>query len=275
MSNLLSEDGTQSPGPQQDRERQEENGEYAWLGADAICQFFARKRKKCQSNENVSGRVSNAILNGSKFLLLCILAAVAIWAISRPGWIDSSEKIVALFTAALFVVAGLQWWITGRQVQQTEQTLELMRNGQRPWVAIVNPFLKKSGVTNRPDLSFRFENTGPSPGVVLGISLIMFRTRNIHAKEQWEEVAEVQGEFQRAVSVVPPNAGCDHTHVQIDLTEYDYETMSEEDGWVCIVGSFAYLGPGSDSLYRTGFAFAFRSDGKLRVVGTYQNNYMK
>jgi hypothetical protein len=227
-------------------------------------------------NQNESGRETGQsveISNLAKLILTALAIAGFFWSTYVTGWINSADEMVATFTVVLSAIAMLQWWITREQIRQTDDVIRHMRNEQRPWLAIIDPVLNPSGVANQPDFCFRFENSGTTPGTVLGIRLMACVIPDIHADGLPDALANIGGPLQRAANVVPPKSGCNHSHKRIDLTEYGFESMAEDDGWLCIVGMFPYLGPEGD-VYRTGFAFAFRADGKLRVAGDYRNNYM-
>jgi hypothetical protein len=256
-------------------------------GKDALRRFqpydYKRQANRCKWRayiyaHRVWRRVSSPPCVRRMLISAIAVGSIALIVLWWKGNADSNF-VIAVFTIVMAITTYQNWAemrtqnkIMVGQMEQTDQQIRHMRNEQRPWLAIVNARVKQTNEPKQPSLIYRFENSGPTPGIVMRITLalcVVHDARNAVFKKGLVDNVEPE----RCANVVPPNAGCDHEHVQISLNDELYSAMCSEDGWLGMIGFFQYIGPQGD-VYETGFAFAYRADGQLRIVGTEQDNYM-
>jgi hypothetical protein len=194
---------------------------------------------------------------------------------------------MAVFTAALTIVACIQWWTAHRQWEamhaqneimiaeskKTDAIIEQMRLDQRPWLYIVDPKIETIEANKPVTLKYRLKNSGHSPAAVYRVAVHAGIVSEITHPGLGDALAAVPRAFVRCPAVVPPNGGCNQEHSQGTISEEQFAALVDGK-WMTVTGILYYVGHSGD-VYETGYAFACKIDGRLRVVGTVKVNYMK
>ena len=96
-----------------------------------------------------------------------------------------AEWAIAALTAVIIWIAFQHGRIMQSQIAQTQQTLELMRRDQRPWISIARTESKSGGFPSANRFQVELVNTGKTPALKVSIGIAMKRA----AKEVFDAAA--------------------------------------------------------------------------------------
>jgi hypothetical protein len=145
-------------GPQQDNAGNPED-RYDVLQGSALLKVPKDNRNQSQANKKIDGWIGRLI--AATVAIAAI--TVAYWRLKDSDWGTNSDITVAVFTAVLSLVALLQWRIAGRQVQQSDDTLQLMRIQQRAYVWPRSLTFSYDTIEQKLTVKMRFRNYGQTP----------------------------------------------------------------------------------------------------------------
>jgi hypothetical protein len=263
-------------GPQQDSAGQTKN-----RNNDGVRGFYLKVPVDDQKQGNAEQKIDRYIM-----YLIVIAAFIALLAITynrifSNDWGNNSDKVVAAFTAVLSLVALLQWLITGRQVQQTESTLDLMRQELRPWVSIVKPKIEHIGNQHGWIFSCTLHNHGKIPATIVSCEFggVCQEFSNETLDKVRANITEATLIHPNMMQVIAPDS--DGTQLQnFDLPQ---DTEARQRFWDGI-NQFScalrvnYIATKWDDGFSTGGMYMFHktlSGWAPMVIGGPDDNYMK
>jgi hypothetical protein len=145
------------------------------------------------------------------------------------GAVDRNTRINTWLAGAVAVAtiiqAGVSYWqlsAMDRGLNQTDATLELMRQDQRPWIAVEPPTMKDFIAGKSPIIVAKISNVGRTPAKILARKSRMVIAYSIDHLEQLVEPL-TDPEFDSAEGIVHSPGG------ETKWTMYDLGPISEDD----------------------------------------------